>query len=73
MATEKSKGTTVFALVGKINDAGLVEIPLGTTLREMIFDIGGGIPGGQEFQGRPDRRSFRRLYPGQVSGYPGGI
>lgn len=48
--TEKSKGTTVFALVGKIVDAGLVEIPLGTTLREMIFDIGGGIAGKKEFK-----------------------
>ena len=48
--TEKSKGTTVFALVGKIVDAGLVEIPLGTTLREMIFDIGGGIAGNKEFK-----------------------
>jgi NADH:ubiquinone oxidoreductase subunit F (NADH-binding)/(2Fe-2S) ferredoxin len=48
--TEKSPGTTVFALVGKINDAGLVEIPLGTTLREMIFDIGGGISGNQNFK-----------------------
>ncbi|MEJ2090905.1 MAG: NADH-quinone oxidoreductase subunit NuoF [Syntrophobacterales bacterium] len=48
--TEKSKGTTVFALVGKINDAGLVEIPLGTTLREMIFDIGGGIAGNKNFK-----------------------
>jgi NADH:ubiquinone oxidoreductase subunit F (NADH-binding)/NAD-dependent dihydropyrimidine dehydrogenase PreA subunit/(2Fe-2S) ferredoxin len=48
--TEKSKGTTVFALVGKINNAGLVEIPLGTTLREMIYDIGGGIAGGREFK-----------------------
>jgi len=43
--TPKSPGTTVFALVGKVNDAGLVEIPLGTTLREMIFDIGGGVSG----------------------------
>jgi NADH:ubiquinone oxidoreductase subunit F (NADH-binding)/Pyruvate/2-oxoacid:ferredoxin oxidoreductase delta subunit/(2Fe-2S) ferredoxin len=48
--TEKSKGTTVFALVGKINDAGLVEIPLGTTLREMIFEIGGGIADNKEFK-----------------------
>ena len=45
-----NSGTTVFALVGKINDAGLVEIPLGTTLREMIFDIGGGIQGNRQFK-----------------------
>ncbi|MBE7067203.1 MAG: NADH-quinone oxidoreductase subunit F, partial [Ruminococcaceae bacterium] len=43
--TEKSKGTKVFALGGKVNNVGLVEIPMGTTLRELIYDIGGGIPG----------------------------
>ena len=48
--TQKSKGTTVFALVGKVNNTGLVEIPLGITLREMIFDIGGGIAGGKDFK-----------------------
>ncbi len=50
MGTEKSKGTKVFALGGKINNTGLVEIPMGTTLREIIFDIGGGIPGGKKFK-----------------------
>ncbi|MBR6772101.1 MAG: NAD(P)H-dependent oxidoreductase subunit E, partial [Clostridia bacterium] len=44
--TEKSKGTKVFALGGKVNNVGLVEVPMGTTLRELIFDIGGGIPNG---------------------------
>ena len=48
--TEKSKGTKVFALGGKINNVGLVEIPMGTTLRELIYDIGGGIPNGKEFK-----------------------
>ena len=48
--TEKSKGTKVFALGGKINNVGLVEIPMGTTLRELIYDIGGGIPGGKKFK-----------------------
>ena len=48
--TEKSKGTKVFALGGKVNNVGLVEIPMGTTLRELIYDIGGGIPGGKEFK-----------------------
>ena len=48
--TEKSKGTKVFALGGKINNVGLVEIPMGTTLRELIYDIGGGIPGGKAFK-----------------------
>ena len=50
IGTEKSKGTKVFALGGKINNTGLVEIPMGTTLREVIYDIGGGIPGGKEFK-----------------------
>ncbi|MDO4565543.1 MAG: NADH-quinone oxidoreductase subunit NuoF [Clostridia bacterium] len=50
MGTERSKGTKVFALGGKIVNTGLVEIPLGTTLREIIYDIGGGIPGGKAFK-----------------------
>ena len=50
MGTEKSKGTKVFALGGKINNTGLVEIPMGTTLREVIEDIGGGIPNGKKFK-----------------------
>ncbi len=50
MGTEKSKGTKVFALGGKINNTGLVEIPMGTTLREVIYEIGGGIPEGKEFK-----------------------
>lgn len=48
--TEKSKGTKVFALGGKINNVGLVEVPMGTTLRELIYDIGGGVPNGKEFK-----------------------
>lgn len=50
IGTEKSKGTKVFALGGKINNTGLLEIPMGTTLREAIYDVGGGIPGGKEFK-----------------------
>ena len=50
MGTEKSKGTKVFALGGKVNNVGLVEVPMGTTLRELIYDIGGGIPGGKKFK-----------------------
>ena len=49
IGTETSKGTKVFALGGKVNNVGLVEVPMGTTLRELIFDIGGGIPNGKEF------------------------
>ncbi len=48
--TEKSKGTKVFALTGKIKNSGLIEIPMGTTLREIIFDIGGGIEGDKKFK-----------------------
>lgn len=50
IGTEKSKGTKVFAIGGKINNTGLVEIPMGTTLREVIYDIGGGIPNGKKFK-----------------------
>ena len=50
MGTERSKGTKVFALGGKINNTGLVEIPMGTTLREVIEDIGGGVPNGKKFK-----------------------
>jgi len=48
--TEKSKGTKVFALGGKVNNVGLVEIPMGTTIRELVYDIGGGIPGNKQFK-----------------------
>jgi NADH:ubiquinone oxidoreductase subunit F (NADH-binding) len=48
--TEKSKGTKVFALGGKVNNVGLVEVPMGTTLRELIYDISGGIPNGKKFK-----------------------
>ena len=51
IGTEKSKGTKVFALAGKINNVGLIEVPMGTTLREVIFEIGGGIKNGKKFKG----------------------
>ncbi|MDR1325162.1 MAG: NADH-quinone oxidoreductase subunit NuoF [Treponema sp.] len=51
MGTEDSKGTKVFALTGKVQNSGLVEVPMGTTLREIIFDIGGGIKNGKKFKG----------------------
>ena len=57
--TERSKGTKVFALGGKINNVGLVEIPMGTTLRELIYDIGGGIP---------DNKKFKAIQTGGPSG-----
>ena len=57
--TDKSKGTKVFALGGKVNNVGLVEIPMGTTLRELIYDIGGGIP---------DNKKFKAIQTGGPSG-----
>ena len=50
IGTEKSKGTKVFALAGKINNVGLIEVPMGTTLREVIYEIGGGIKDGKKFK-----------------------
>jgi NADH:ubiquinone oxidoreductase subunit F (NADH-binding) len=50
IGTNGSKGTKIFSLVGKINNTGLVEVPMGMTLREIIYEIGGGIPGGKEFK-----------------------
>jgi len=50
MGTDTSKGTKIFSLVGRINNTGLVEVPMGTTLREIIYDIGGGIPNGKSFK-----------------------
>jgi NADH:ubiquinone oxidoreductase subunit F (NADH-binding)/(2Fe-2S) ferredoxin/NAD-dependent dihydropyrimidine dehydrogenase PreA subunit len=50
IGTERSKGTKIFSLVGKVNNTGLVEVPMGMTLREIVYDIGGGIPGGKKFK-----------------------
>ncbi|ADN02315.1 NADH-ubiquinone oxidoreductase-F iron-sulfur binding region domain-containing protein [Spirochaeta thermophila] len=50
IGTETSKGTKVFALTGKVNNSGLVEVPMGTTLRDIVFNIGGGIPNGKKFK-----------------------
>jgi bidirectional [NiFe] hydrogenase diaphorase subunit len=50
IGTEKSKGTKVFALAGRIRNTGLIEVPMGTPLRDIVFDIGGGIPGGRRFK-----------------------
>jgi NADH:ubiquinone oxidoreductase subunit F (NADH-binding)/NAD-dependent dihydropyrimidine dehydrogenase PreA subunit len=50
IGTERSKGTKIFSLVGKINNTGLVEVPMGIPLREIVFEIGGGIPGGKRFK-----------------------
>ena len=50
IGTEKSKGTKVFALAGKVNNTGLIEVPMGTTLREVVYDVGGGIKDGKKFK-----------------------
>jgi NADH-quinone oxidoreductase subunit F/NADP-reducing hydrogenase subunit HndC len=50
IGSEKSKGTKIFALAGKINNTGLVEVPMGTTLRQIVYEIGGGVPDGKEFK-----------------------
>jgi NADH:ubiquinone oxidoreductase subunit F (NADH-binding) len=50
IGTEKSKGTKVFALAGAVNNTGLVEVPIGTPLGELIYDIGGGIPAARKFK-----------------------
>ena len=60
IGTENSKGTKIFSLVGKINNTGLVEVPMGISLRDIIFTIGGGIPKGKALQGRADRRPVGR-------------
>ena len=62
MGSERSKGTKVFALTGKITNTGLVEVPMGIKLREIIEVIGGGVPGRPHLQGGADRRSLRRLH-----------
>ena len=73
MGTEKSKGTKIFSLVGAVNNTGLVEVPMGTTLRQIIFDMGGGIRPRPGVQSRPDRRPLRRLYPQPVPGPARGL
>ena len=70
--TEKSKGTKIFSLVGKITNTGLVEVPMGMTLREIIYDIGGGIPGGKKFKavqtGGPSGGCIPEEHAGPASG-----
>ena len=64
MGSERSKGTKVFALTGKITNTGLVEVPMGIKLREIIEGIGGGVPDGHNFKAVQTRRTFRRLPSG---------
>ena len=62
IGTEKSKGTKVFALGGNVVNTGLVEVPMGTTLREIVYDIGGGIPNGRDFKAAQTGGPSRRMY-----------
>ena len=64
MGTEQSKGTKVFALAGKIKKGGLVEVPMGMTLKDVIYDIGGGIKNDRKFKAVQMGGPFRRMYPG---------
>ena len=73
IGTEKSKGTKVFALAGRVENTGLIEVPMGITLREIILEIGGGIPDGKQYQGRADRRTLGRLHSGRTPGFAGGL
>ncbi len=70
IGTEKSKGTKVFALAGDVNNTGIVEVPMGITLGEVIFDIGGGIPKGKKFKVAPDWRAIGRVSDQGASQYP---
>ena len=68
IGTEKSKGTKVFALAGKVNNVGLIEVPMGTTLREVIFGIGGGIKDGKKLMACANRYGpVRRLLDRKAS------
>ena len=68
MGTEKTrKGTKVFSLAGKVRNGGLVEVPMGTTLREIVYDIGGGMLPGRDVQGRAARRPLGRLPAGRAA------
>ena len=70
IGSEKSKGTKVFALGGRIQNTGLVEVPMGTTLRTIVEEIGGRHPPREEIQGRPDRRPLRRMHPRGAHRHP---
>ena len=69
IGTEKSKGTKVFALTGKIRNNGMIEVPMGITIREIVEELGGGAPEGSSDQGRADGRTIGRLYSGRPFRY----
>lgn len=68
--TEKSKGTKIFALAGKVNNTGLVEVPMGATLRQIVFEIGGGIPNKKEFKGAQLGGPSGGCIPAEYLDYP---
>ena len=68
IGTEKSKGTKIFSVVGKINNTGLVEVPMGISLREIIYDVGGGIPNGKKFKAAQLGGTVGWVHPGRPSG-----
>ena len=68
MGTEQSKGTKIFSLAGKVANTGLVEVPIGATIKDVVFDIGGGIPGGRTFKAA-DGRSLGRMRAQGISQY----
>ena len=73
IGTEKSKGTKVFALAGRVDNTGLIEVPMGITLREIIHDIGGGIPDGKQFKAVQTGGPSGGCIPAAASGFAGGL
>ena len=70
MGTEKSKGTKTFAIAGKVKNAGLIEVPMGITMREIIYDIGGGILNKKKFKAAQTGGPLGGCLPATVSRYP---
>ncbi len=73
IGTKTSKGTKVFAVTGAINNVGLVEVPMGTPIGDIIFDIGGGIPDGKQFKAAQLGGPVRRLRAGLGPQHPHGL
>ncbi len=73
IGTAKSKGTKVFALAGRVNNTGLIEVPMGITLREIIFEIGGGIPEGKAFKAVQTGGPSGGCIPADAPGHAGGL
>ena len=70
LGTESSKGTKLFFVTGKVNNVGFVEVPMGTTIGEIVFDIGGGIPGGKKFKAVQIGGAFRWLHTSRALKHP---